>query len=254
MRQVCNIAPRVVVYPFGTSPPAVEEGWIALALGPGSLVVPGGQGHAVFGDGSHATTRLCAAAVDLLCRQRPGLAVLDVGTGTGVLARIARARGASFVVGTDIDPAAVACARANARMDEPPTASGTGTTRGSDAGTIQGSDAGTIQGSDTGLARLDTVPRTVAIRADIHFGGEPPDHWGGRFDLVVANILESPLHDLAPALRGALAPGGILFISGFTRPQMPSLRVHYEQEGLTFQGDFKLDEWALLKFILSGPR
>ena len=210
MRQVYNIAPRVVVYPFGTAPPpAVEEGWIALA----QLTAQMRPARVVFGDGSHPSTRLCAAAVDLLCRQRPGLAVLDVGTGTGVLARIARARGAGFVVGTDIDPVAVACASANALLDVPATGS---------------TDAG---------------------RADIYFGGEPPDHWGARFDLVVANILESPLHHLAPALRGALAPGAILLISGFTRPQIPSLRVHYEQEGLTFLGNFKMEEWVLLKFM-----
>ncbi len=55
--------------------------------------------------------------MDQLCRQRPGLSALDVGTGTGVLARIARARGASFVAGTDIDALALETARANAAFD-----------------------------------------------------------------------------------------------------------------------------------------
>lgn len=73
----------------------------------------------MFGDGSHPTTRLCAGVVDLLCRQQPGVSVLDVGTGTGILARIARARGASFVAGTDIDPASLATAAANAALDGP---------------------------------------------------------------------------------------------------------------------------------------
>lgn len=93
MRHIHNIAPRVAVYPFGSAPPSVEHGWIALGQlpqAPGCLTV--------FGDGSHATTRLCAAAIDLLCRQRQPEAVLDVGTGTGVLARIARARGARLIV------------------------------------------------------------------------------------------------------------------------------------------------------------
>jgi len=47
----------------------------------------------------------------------PGLSVLDVGTGTGVLARIARARGASLVHATDIDTEALNAARANAKLD-----------------------------------------------------------------------------------------------------------------------------------------
>lgn len=153
----------------------------------------------VFGDGSHPTTRLCAKAVDLLCRQRPGMAVLDVGTGTGILARIARDRGASFVVGTDIDPAAIAFAQAHSE-------------------------------------------------SDIHFGAEGPDHWGARFDLVVANILEAPLHSLAPALCRALVPGGVLLISGFMWPQVPALRFAYETVGLKSEGSFSLDDWVLLKF------
>ena len=77
------------------------------------------DGTFVFGDGSHPTTRLCAGAIDLLCRQHPVRAVLDVGTGTGILARIARARGATFVAGTDIDPAALVTATANAALDDP---------------------------------------------------------------------------------------------------------------------------------------
>jgi len=57
---------------------------------------------------------------------------------------------------------------------------------------------------------------------------------GPRFDLVVANILEEPLRQLASALSNALAPGGALLLSGFTRPQTPALRVLYERAGLAF--------------------
>jgi ribosomal protein L11 methyltransferase len=161
-------------------------------------------GATVFGDGSHPTTRLCAGVVDLLCRQRQPEAVLDVGTGTGVLARIARARGAEFIVGTDIDPLALSCAEAHAALDAHPVG--------------------------------------------IHFSHEAPDHWGARFDLVVANILEEPLGHLAPALSRALLPGGCLLLSGFTRPQTPALRVLYERTGVTFVRDSHLDEWSLLMF------
>ena len=158
----------------------------------------------MFGDGSHPTTRLCAGAVDQLCRQRKPQAVLDVGTGTGVLARIARARGAQFIVGTDIEPAALASATSHSALDA----------------------------------------QSVAI----HFSPEAPDYWGARFDLVVANILEAPLRELAPALCRALRPGGVLLISGFTPPQTPALRVLYEGAGLTFVSEAHLEEWALLMF------
>jgi ribosomal protein L11 methyltransferase len=195
-----NIAPRVVVYPFGSAPPRLEEGGLALAQLPRQPDRP-----AVFGDGSHATTRLCAAAVDLLCRQRQPRSVLDVGTGTGILARIARARGASTVIGTDIDPDALSSARAN--------------------------------------SNLDPHPITIA------FNNEAPDQLGGSFDLVVANILEAPLRFLAPAIGHALRPGGgMLLLSGFTRPQAPALHVLYERLGLTFVQESVLEGWVLLMF------
>ena len=206
MSAVHNLAPRVVLYTAGSLPaPSVEEGWIALPQLPSA---PGAT--TVFGDGSHPTTRLCAAAVDLLCRQRQTHppAVLDVGTGTGILARIARARGARWVVCTDIDPAALACAEAHAHLDHHPVA--------------------------------------------IELSCEAPDHWGARFDLVVANILQEPLQVLAPALCGALAVGGVLLISGFTRPQVPSLRVIYERVGVTLLGQSNLEDWVLLTF--ASPR
>ena len=162
----------------------------------------------MFGDGSHATTRLCASAVDWFCGRLRPEAVLDVGTGTGILARIARARGAGFVVGTDIDPAALESATAHAALDE----------------------------------------QVVEIR----FSSELPDYWGARFNLVVANILEEPLRNLAPFLVRALRTGGVLLISGFTRPQAPAMRVLYERLGLTLTGSSDLEEWTLLTFNKDG--
>lgn len=116
MQRELKIAPRVMVYPHGAAVPSVPDGWIALAQ-----LNRGPDSPPVFGDGSHPTTQLCAAGVDLLCRLRQPQSVLDVGTGTGILARIARARGARLVVATDVDPEALACAEANAALDAHPT-------------------------------------------------------------------------------------------------------------------------------------
>jgi ribosomal protein L11 methyltransferase len=194
-----KLAPGIIAYRLGSPPPSIEEGWLVLPQLPQETA-----GSAVFGDGSHPTTRLCAGVVDLLCRQRQPEAVLDVGTGTGVLARIARARGARFVVGTDIEPLALSSAEAHSALDRHPVG--------------------------------------------IHFSPAAPDHWGARFDLIVANILEEPLCHLAPALSRALLPGGALILSGFTRPQTPALRVIYEGTGVTFVRESRQDEWALLMF------
>ncbi len=69
-----------------------------------------------FGFGEHATTRLAARAVDRACRVG-ARSVLDVGTGSGVLALVAASSGATRVVGIDFDSRAVAAARANATLN-----------------------------------------------------------------------------------------------------------------------------------------
>ncbi len=186
------LCPLVSLYKYsGCAPVSVAP---KLALGQ----IP----SVAFGDGSHPTTRLCAGAVDSLCRLQSVEAFLDIGTGTGVLARIARARGAQFVVGTDIDPLAIHAALQNADLDSP--------------------------------------------SSPIHFKDAAPDHWGARFDLVAANILEGPLRDLAPAIVRALAPGGQLLLSGFTRLQSPGLRIKYEGLGLHELSESESGGWAML--------
>jgi ribosomal protein L11 methyltransferase len=68
-----------------------------------------------FGTGHHGTTRGCLLALDTLLKQRRRARVLDVGTGTGVLAIAAAKTLHSAVQTTDIDPVAVRTANANAR-------------------------------------------------------------------------------------------------------------------------------------------
>lgn len=70
-----------------------------------------------FGTGDHPTTSLCLAAVDEFMSAHPKATVLDVGTGTGVLALAAKKLGASRVVGTDNDPVSVELANENAAVN-----------------------------------------------------------------------------------------------------------------------------------------
>jgi ribosomal protein L11 methyltransferase len=77
------------------------------------LVQPG----LAFGDGTHPTTRLAARAIEDFCARRRGVRVLDVGTGSGILAMVAVKSGASRVIAIDIDEHALALARRNARLN-----------------------------------------------------------------------------------------------------------------------------------------
>ncbi len=92
----------------------VTPPWETPELGPDDLPIVVDPGMA-FGTGSHPTTQLCLTALEDLVR--PGMRVADVGTGSGILAIAAAKLGASYVIGTDVDPLAVQIARVNADVN-----------------------------------------------------------------------------------------------------------------------------------------
>ena len=70
-----------------------------------------------FGTGSHPTTALCLERCDELLTERPRADVLDIGTGSGIIALLASKLGAGRVVGTENDPVALDAARAGAALN-----------------------------------------------------------------------------------------------------------------------------------------
>ncbi len=94
---------RLLVHPSWE--PATDGEALAISLDPGQA----------FGTGQHPTTRLCLAAIERECA--PGAVVLDLGTGSGVLALAAARLGASRVDALDTDPDAVEAARENVRRN-----------------------------------------------------------------------------------------------------------------------------------------
>ncbi len=94
----------------------VRPTWVAKAAPEGRVEVVLDPGMA-FGTGAHPTTALCLAALSDLLAERPGASVLDVGTGSGLLAIAAKKLGAGRVAANDSDPAAVRVARENASQN-----------------------------------------------------------------------------------------------------------------------------------------
>jgi len=94
----------------------VRPSWIEAATPPGMVEVVLDPGMA-FGTGTHPTTSLCLAGLSGLLSARPRAAVLDVGTGSGLLAIAAARLGAARVAGNDNDPVAVRVARENAALN-----------------------------------------------------------------------------------------------------------------------------------------
>jgi ribosomal protein L11 methyltransferase len=101
-----RVSPGYVLVPVGATAD-VPAGTRALSFRP----------ELVFGVGSHPTTQLAAEAVERWCRMHPGGRVLDVGTGTGVLAMIGACSGAKSALGLDVDRQAVRAARDNAKLN-----------------------------------------------------------------------------------------------------------------------------------------
>jgi ribosomal protein L11 methyltransferase len=136
-----------------------------------------------FGTGHHGTTRGCLLALDRICKamsKRRKLRILDLGTGSGVLAIAAARALRSHVLATDVDGQAVRVARANARLN--------------------------CAGSLIEAVRADGVARH-AVRAR------------APFDLVFANILLGPLQRFAAPLIEITAPGARVILSGLLPSQ-----------------------------------
>jgi ribosomal protein L11 methyltransferase len=99
--------------PFTVGGVFIRPSWVAAGAPPGAVEVVLDPGMA-FGTGTHPTTALCLAAVDALLHGRPGASVLDVGTGSGLLAIAAAKLGARRAAGTENDPVALRVAGENA--------------------------------------------------------------------------------------------------------------------------------------------
>jgi ribosomal protein L11 methyltransferase len=147
-----------------------------------------------FGTGHHGTTRGCLLALDRICKSlgehRHPQNILDVGTGSGVLA-IAAARALSRpVLATDIDDQAVRAARANARLNR-------------------------VGGLVEVLRANGIAARSVRERAP--------------YDLVFANILLRPLQRLAAPLTQLTAPGARVVLSGLLPAQANAALAAYHR-------------------------
>ncbi|RME33932.1 MAG: 50S ribosomal protein L11 methyltransferase [Thermoflexia bacterium] len=92
----------------------IRPSWLSYTPGEGEVVIDLDPGMA-FGTGTHPTTQMCLLALEE--HVRPGMRVLDLGTGSGILAIAAAKLGAAYVLAVDNDPQAVAIARQNVRRN-----------------------------------------------------------------------------------------------------------------------------------------
>ena len=159
-----------------------------------------------FGTGHHGTTRGCLLALDDLARRRRFARVLDIGTGSGVLAIAAAKRLHASVVASDIDRVAVDAARNNARLNH---------ARGITFIHAPGASA-----------------RAIAAHAP--------------FDLILANILLGPLTRLAVPIRRLAARNARVVLSGLLPSHANAALAHYLSQGFRLERRIPLDGWMTL--------
>jgi ribosomal protein L11 methyltransferase len=180
-----------------------------------------------FGTGHHGTTRGCLLALDRLAKRRkprlrraglrsspvglrrpgPMAEVLDVGTGTGVLAIAAAKALRRRVRASDIDPTAIAVARDNARANR-------------------------------------TADLIEFVHADGL--GDRRIGAGRRYGVVLANILLPPLRRMAAAMARLVEPGGYVVLSGLLDEQAPAALAAYRAQGLVLRRRLSLEGWSTL--------
>ncbi|WP_420429434.1 50S ribosomal protein L11 methyltransferase [Kordiimonas sp.] len=178
-----------------------------------NLQVDAGQ---AFGTGKHETTAACLEVIDSLANEITPHKILDLGTGSGVLALGAHKVWANaHVVASDIDPIAIVVADENIEIN-----------------------AGVSRKPGENKAGIATV--VAAGLDDPAFKGDSP------FDLIVANILAGPLIDLSADITDALAAGGTLVLSGLLVTQKKEVLDAYKARGLVTLGRVEKGEWLAL--------
>lgn len=160
-----------------------------------------------FGTGHHGTTRGCLLLLDRVLHRDAPKRVLDLGTGTGVLAIAAAKTLRRPVLASDIDPRSVVVARENA----------------------------TFNGAGHLVAAIEATGFHSRRFAE-----------QGPFGLIMANILARPLRELAPALAAHLAPHGHVILSGLLPHQADSVVAAYRNAGLKLIRRIRIDGWSSL--------
>lgn len=167
-----------------------------------------------FGTGTHETTAGCLLALDRLKAEGKRFEnIIDVGTGTGLLAFAAlHLWPRAYATASDIDPRAVDVTAENAERN-----------------------GVKLEGGQGALA----LAAAAGVEHPLLVGRAP-------YDLVIANILAGPLIELAPSLGAVLAEGGTLILAGLLKGQADAVAQAYRRQGLRLVNRTDRGDWPTL--------
>lgn len=160
-----------------------------------------------FGTGHHGTTAGCLDMLARVSKAQDFYNILDLGTGSGVLAIAAAKTHVAQILATDIDPVATLTASQNTKLNG-------------------------VQGRIQCLTAPGFTHRCFAEK--------------GRFDLVIANILARPLQSMALDIALHTMPGGTVILSGLLPHQRSRIVATFRQHGLMFNHVHYRDGWMTL--------
>ena len=197
---VTHIGRRLVIRPsWREYTPKEHE--VVVTLDPGMA----------FGTGVHPTTRMCLEQVER--RVQAGMRVLDVGTGSGILALAAAKLGAQQVDAIDNSSVAAESAIANVAMN------------------------------DLG----DRIKVVLGVLDEVE-----AERMAGRYDLVLVNILAHIIGAIAPHLARVLAPQGLVVVSGIIEARRHEAEGPLLESGLELVEEVKIDDWLALVYAKRG--
>ncbi|HZW98504.1 MAG TPA: 50S ribosomal protein L11 methyltransferase [Trueperaceae bacterium] len=203
----------------------VAPGHARVSLGDGDAVVWLDPGSA-FGTGHHETTAMALEA--LAGRDLNGKSVLDVGSGSGLLAIAADVLGAEAAYGIDVDQATVTVARQNARRNRSRARFAVGTLPSRESSEMVVNPV-----ASDGLGDAGTFA--------------PARGLPGRFDLLVANLYAELHVALAPVYAARLLPDGEAVLTGILGRLAPSVEDALSAAGLRVTNRLERGEWALIE-------
>ncbi len=247
---VQRIGKRIVIVPS----------WLAYTAQPDDVLIHLDPGMA-FGTGLHVTTRLCLRLLEHYVQ--PGIQMLDLGTGSGILAITAAKLGAASVLALDNDPIAVSIARDNvARNLVHPIIRVEQGSLGAGQHLDHWMGSQYCLPDSTPVPAVDSPPPTEQPPVATHSTPDddllPASHMSASpeairpaintsmFDLIAANLIARALVVLAQDLALALKPDGILISSGIILERENEVVQALTTAGLDITERYQEGEWVAL--------
>lgn len=179
-----------------------------------NLQIDAGQ---AFGTGKHETTSACLTLLDEFAGITNPVSVLDIGTGSAVLAlAAAKVWPSARITATDIDPIAIDVSKENCTINQ--------------------------------VSMRQTEDRKAAIALIVADGLDHPGLLAEQpYSVVFANILAGPLVSMAQSIAGSVAEDGCLILSGLLTTQKQEVLQAYAQQGMALETECLHGEWAALQ-------